>query len=569
MHQCNVAFGWIKSFYLTALWSWEACGNPCVTAQGSNELHVDLRILEEWTFLDAEKRSSLGGHNIVWIVVVLVLFFLTRILFLCSLPVFYDESIYIRWAQRALHEGAWFVSLTDGKPPLHVWWMVPFLRFFTDPLMAGRLASVLAGLVSLAGVVLIGRELKDLKTGLFAGILYVVCPFTLWYDRLAITEGLLLALFVFTIFFELKASRNLSPVYFLLAGICFGLALLAKGTAQLLALIVPFAFVVRPKNERPTGFALKWASGVVMSLLVGFGLYNVLRISPLFGQITAKTSQTTKTFSELLQEPFDVFFVNFTAIIKTLWVFLTPSIFILSIAGLILGLKRRWRPAIFLSLWVTVVWIVESLIAKHWMFPTILPRFFLALVPPLLISTGYCLLESFEYLKEKYLEASKKTLQAFVAAFLIVLLGFPLLNVFVIAASPSNAVLPEWIRFQYLEGWPAGTGMNEIISVLEKESEKGRITVGSNMPGIGLPTDALLMYFHENKNVEIITFRYDARNLPDKLMEASKKRRTYVVFNMFGERNVPNPGWPVRTVRKFQKGEGSAYSIFLLRVTSA
>ena len=46
------------------------------------------------------------------------LYLATRLFHLDALPVFADESIYIRWAQLLRHDTAYlFFALNDGKPP--------------------------------------------------------------------------------------------------------------------------------------------------------------------------------------------------------------------------------------------------------------------------------------------------------------------------------------------------------------------------------------------------------------------------------------------------------------------
>ena len=66
---------------------------------------------------------------------------------------FTDEAIYIRWAQIALQDSSWrFISLTDGKQPMFIWFMILFLKFIKDPLIAGRLVSVVSGIFTLVGL---------------------------------------------------------------------------------------------------------------------------------------------------------------------------------------------------------------------------------------------------------------------------------------------------------------------------------------------------------------------------------------------------------------------------------
>src|SRR3990167_7850508 len=85
--------------------------------------------------------------------VVLLASFALRLYNLNYLPIFGDEAIYIRWAQVMRAEATLrFLPLSDGKQPLFMWVVIPFLKLISDPLVAGRIVSVLSGLGSLIGV---------------------------------------------------------------------------------------------------------------------------------------------------------------------------------------------------------------------------------------------------------------------------------------------------------------------------------------------------------------------------------------------------------------------------------
>src|SRR5437870_4877804 len=76
------------------------------------------------------------------LVAIIALFFILRLPSLTYQPIFADEAIYIRWAQIAKAEPSLrFISLQDGKTPLFMWAMAPYLIIFDDPLFAGRLLS--------------------------------------------------------------------------------------------------------------------------------------------------------------------------------------------------------------------------------------------------------------------------------------------------------------------------------------------------------------------------------------------------------------------------------------------
>src|SRR5476651_1299417 len=98
-------------------------------------------------------------------IVIALLYFFLRLIFLTRLPIFTDEAIYIRWAQIALQDSSWrFISLTDGKQPLFVWAAMIILKFIHDPLLAGRLVSVFSGFFTMIGLFFLTYELFKNKT---------------------------------------------------------------------------------------------------------------------------------------------------------------------------------------------------------------------------------------------------------------------------------------------------------------------------------------------------------------------------------------------------------------------
>ena len=83
---------------------------------------------------------------------------------LTHLPVFGDEAIYIRWAQIMRTEPTLrFLPLSDGKQPLFMWVLMPFLKIFSDPLVAGRMVSVLTGLGTGIGIFVLSYLLLKSK----------------------------------------------------------------------------------------------------------------------------------------------------------------------------------------------------------------------------------------------------------------------------------------------------------------------------------------------------------------------------------------------------------------------
>src|SRR5262249_29494743 len=116
------------------------------------------------------------------------LFVPSRLVALTVLPAFLDETLHVRWA-REIAEGRrpWDRPWQWGRA-LTVWAGALVTPFAQDLLWANRALSVAAGAIALAAIVETGRRLVDARAGLLAGLLYVVCPFTLFYDRMALAD---------------------------------------------------------------------------------------------------------------------------------------------------------------------------------------------------------------------------------------------------------------------------------------------------------------------------------------------------------------------------------------------
>jgi 4-amino-4-deoxy-L-arabinose transferase-like glycosyltransferase len=121
---------------------------------------------------------------------IILIYLLIRLPNLTLQPVFADEAIYIRWAQIAKAEPSLrFISLQDGKTPLFMWAMAPFLIIFEDPLFAGRLLSVTAGLFTLLGVYSIGKRFFNQRVSLIGAFLLAITPFMVFFDRFWVVVG--------------------------------------------------------------------------------------------------------------------------------------------------------------------------------------------------------------------------------------------------------------------------------------------------------------------------------------------------------------------------------------------
>ena len=120
----------------------------------------------------------------------------------------------------------------------------------------------------------------------------------------------------------------------------------------------------------------------------------------------------------------------------------------------------------------------------------------------------------------------------------------------------ANAPIPNSDKEQYINSWPAGGGLKEIISFLEKEAQKGKIYVASEGTFGSLPTYGVEIYLGENKNIDKRGIWPLPKDIPNDLLEKAKTMPVFFVFNNTQEQ--PG-GWPLELIAKYQKGIGNSY----------
>lgn len=216
---------------------------------------------------------------------------LTRLINLSALPIFTDEAIYIRWSQIGGNDANWrFISLTDGKQPLFTWIMMVMLRFFTDPLIAGRMVSVVSGFFSLLGLAFLSYEIfKSKKIMYTAMFLYIITPFNLMYDRLAVYDSLSGAIALWSIFLAIKLVTKVRLDTALLFGMSLGFGMLNKTSGFIAVYLLPTTLLLFDwKGKQRTRTLISWIGLAIISFVVSQGIYGILRLSPFYHMIAQK-----------------------------------------------------------------------------------------------------------------------------------------------------------------------------------------------------------------------------------------------------------------------------------------
>lgn len=474
-----------------------------------------------------------------------VITFFSRVINLLKIPIFTDEAIYIRWAQIGLADPAHrFISLTDGKQPLLTWLMYPFLKVFTDPLFAGRFVSVLTSVASVIGIYFLARELFGKKTAFFASLLYILSPFAMISDRLALMDSLLSSLGIWSIYFSIIIVRRFRLDAALLYAITVGLGTLTKSSAFFFLLLFPltlFLFDFHLHN-RVKKF-VQWFGFFIISLIIVQVMYNSLRLSPWFYLIRQKNYTFIYSLNEFISKPFVVFLPNLHGLLGMLISYLTIPVVIVIITTLGWALVRREKRIVYLFLWFLIPFSFLAVFGK-----VLFPRFILFMIMPLFVIAAHGL-----FLVSKYALAKNKLLLLIIFFLLI----YPGYQCVLILASPVDVPIHQIDRNQLFDDWPSGYGLNEVISYLKTQSEKSPIVVGTEGT-FGLFPAALEIYLGNDKNITILSF-WPVSQVPAQLIESAQKVPTYIIFKE--SQKIPSQ-WPLQLIAKYQRGKGNTYLLF-------
>ena len=495
--------------------------------------------------------AFLKKHGFLFVVCIgiIIVYLFTRLYNIMSLPIFTDEAIYVRWAQIANNDASWrFISLVDGKQPSFVWAMMIVMRFVEDPLLAGRLTSVIAGLFSAIGLFFLGREIfKNTWIGIISGALYVLFPMAIVYDRMALYESVLSAFAVWSLYLVILLVRRMRLDIALVLGMVVGGGVLTKSSGFFNIYLLPLSLLIFDWKQKVKWKRLGvWMGYALLAVFICYVLYSILRLSPFFHIIEEKNALFVYPFKEWSMHPFTFLHGNLLGVWDWLWRYMTfPGIILI---GLSFVIDRKFlREKIFLFFWFLVPFLALAVFGK-----TLYPRFIFFMTIALLPLIAFSVFKIKELIKNKILLFGALTL----------LLFLPLRSGYLIVNNFSEAPIPFADLEQYSNGWTSGAGVKEIVGFLEKEARDKKIFVGTQGT-FGLMPYALELYLVDNKNITLTGFWPIDEKLPKKLDEVRKQIPTYVLFyqpcNICRSIGEPPALWPATLVSSYKRGIGPTH----------
>lgn len=408
---------------------------------------------------------------------------------LTLLPIGNDEGIYLDWGMRTIAKpGYLYYPINDGKTPLLMWLFGASQKIFSDPLFAGRIVSVMAGLVGLIGIYRIGTSYFDKRTAIFSSILFSVTPIIFFYNRQSLMEAGVAATGIWATYYFLRFLKSNSTKDALKTGAIVGVGFFIKTNAAIfLAVFLALGLIKFFKNKKR---GIKQIGFLLLSFL---GIVSILLINPDFWRTLHLNSRYSHTFFELIHFPVGVWWNNTQTNISILLVFVTPLITLASFSGLFLMRKKY---LLFVAIAIIPI-VVETILAR-----SSSQRYLVSFLPLMLIGGGFALskLEN----KRKYIGVTLLTVSIIVPSCFVYLQIFSPRAYFSTTKPFSQAT-----ETSYIEGSLSGYGVNGILESIRKRSEKQKIFIGI-AENAGNPESALQVYLENEKNIKIgyIEHRY-------------------------------------------------------------
>lgn len=449
---------------------------------------------------------------------IMLVAFVIRVINLTILPVFVDEAIYIRWSQiMRVESGLRFLPLSDGKQPLFMWITIPFFKIFSDPLFAGRFVSVLSGTGTITGIFALSLRLLDSKkSALTAAFLYSISPFSVFFDRMALADSLLTFFGVWTVFFGLLMAQTKRLDFAMITGFFLGGALLTKSPALFFVLLLPTLLIFVHGNLKNPKALIKYILLYAPVYLIGYGLYNILRLGPNFHLISSRNQDYVYPFTHILTSPLNPLISHLGDLVNWFSLLGPGVIFLLLPLALFTLYKKNKKVLMMLLIFISLPLLAQSIYAK-----VFTARYVLFVIPFIMITVSSALLTQ----NPKFKRMSM--------ALLIIFAVFSLIQNFFFLTNPQKALLPRGERSGYLEDWTSGYGIKEVSEILEQKhlESSGKIVVGTEGYFGTLP-DGLQIYLNHRPEITIVGVGVNLTELPSQLSESKAfGNTTYLVIN--------------------------------------
>jgi len=421
----------------------------------------------------------------VALLVLLALYAVTRLERLTILPVFIDEVTAIERSFDFWNPGRAPFALRNAMfetKILHPFLVSPLTLSLPDPIWAARLLSVLASASTLIVCYVVAGRLVGRRGAILTGVLYLTSPFAFVYDRLAVSDPLVLLFGTIVLRLSLGLATAPNGKRAVALGLALGLGALVKATD---ALFFPIPLIVwlflgrRGHGRRFAGsFALALVIGVVLpALAYGYGArFAGSNAFGLIGEVSVLNGQLD--LAHTLRERFAVARDG----AGWLWVYLTPPVAVAAAVGIPVALATRRTDILMLAVVAAAIIVPLTALSRIWF-----PRYLLPMLPAVLMLSAV----GIEALVRR-VSAAFSERRAFVNAVTVAVVALVVLPAVVtdyrLVTFPPDARLPDLERRQFVSTWPSGYGSEQAAAFLRqegKDASDGIIVVCPEFLGAG------------------------------------------------------------------------------------
>ncbi|MET0645945.1 MAG: glycosyltransferase family 39 protein [Pyrinomonadaceae bacterium] len=436
------------------------------------------------------------------------------------IPIFIDEAIHVDWARATAESYPAPDPGFDGK-----WLSIKLFALATavdapfDELVAARLLVVALGLCTALAIYLLGRDLFSSRAGALGVALYVVSPFSLIYNSLAMTDGIQLAFGSWATLLAARLARTQHRGYALMLPLALAAAVLAKFSGLVLTgLPVAAVLLLAPRGRRGAA-ALRALPALLtplalLALFYSRGMLNIFKIKaagnpiPLGEQVWANL---------------------FTAS-EWMWGLLTPPVALLALAAALWLLAfERSRAGLFVLAVLGLAVLPYVVISQVWY-----PRYLLAAVVPVSLAVGR-LLDGVAALAGRRWSGRRATEAVVLSLLLAGVLSWPALRSGAVLFALPAAGIPAAERFQFVEGWPSGYGVRELAAFIREQSAAtpgGIVVARTNWADH--PLQSLNIYLTPSPSLSLYTIGDESESSVWYLAWLNTKRRTLLVLGTDG-----------------------------------
>ncbi len=404
----------------------------------------------------------------------LAAYVLTRLASLDALPIFFDEAHYTLSAMLIGHDPLHADLFTEvaywGVPPLFTWLAAPLTQLM-DPLFAARLTSAAIGLAGLYGVWRCAGLLGPRWSAPAAAACYVGCPFLLWYQRMAMVDGLLATVGVFALLATMRLAERPAARPALLLGACLALGCLSKITGPLLFLLPAIAVAVAPPHSRRAVARL-----AAPALLCGVATLLLMLAGPGGSSLVVVAHQQQGSTLPLAQR----LLAQGGVIAQSFALYVT-----LPLLGLaLIGARRAWATPAgrVVTAWALCGW--APFLVIH-----LAARYLLPAAVPVMILAGHGLVSLLG--RDAAPGGARRAWRnrALALTLCTLAVGMCLWEDTAAIAAPASAPLLAGDREQYVTGWPAGYALQAALDRLSSLAGGRAVTLlaaPQNPPGDSL-----------------------------------------------------------------------------------